>query len=35
LNPHRTDEDVDAIVHTARRRFHATEAAYPGLSVSL
>jgi ribonuclease BN (tRNA processing enzyme) len=35
LDPRRTDEDVDAIVHTARRRFHATEAAYPGLSVSL
>ncbi len=35
LNPRRTDEDVDVIVHTARRRFHATEAAYPGLSVSL
>ena len=35
LDPHRTDEAVDALVHSARRRFHATEAAYPGLSVSL
>ena len=35
LDPRRTDEEVDILVHTARRRFHATEAAYPGLSVSL
>jgi ribonuclease BN (tRNA processing enzyme) len=35
MDPRRTDDEVDAIVHTARRQFHATEAAYPGLSVSL
>lgn len=35
LDPRRTDEEVDVLVHTARRRFHSTEAAYPGLSVSL
>lgn len=35
MDPQRTDDEVDAIVHTARRQFHATEAAYPGLSVSL
>jgi len=35
LDPRRTDDEVDTLVHTARRRFHATEAAYPGLSVSL
>lgn len=35
LDPHRTDEEVDILVHTARRRFHSTEAAYPGMSVSL
>ncbi|MEA3510866.1 MAG: MBL fold metallo-hydrolase [Actinomycetota bacterium] len=35
LDPRRTDEEIDVIVHTARRRFHSTEAAYPGLSVSL
>jgi ribonuclease BN (tRNA processing enzyme) len=35
LDPGRTDEGVDVLVHTARRDFHSTEAAYPGLSVSL
>ncbi len=35
LDPRRTDEEVDVLVHTARRDFHSTEAAYPGLSVSL
>lgn len=35
LDPRRTDESVDVLVHAARRHFHATEAAYPGLSVSL
>lgn len=35
MDPRRTDEEVDAIVHAARRQFHATEAAYPGLSVTL
>lgn len=35
LDPRRTDVGVDALVHAARRRFPATEAAYPGLSVPL
>jgi ribonuclease BN (tRNA processing enzyme) len=35
LDPRRTDDSVDVLVHAARRHFHATEAAYPGLSVSL
>jgi ribonuclease BN (tRNA processing enzyme) len=35
LDPRRTDHEVEAIVHAARKRFYATEAAYPGLSVPL
>jgi len=35
LDPRRTDREVDAIVHAARKRFHATEAAHPGLTVTL
>ncbi|HZJ48005.1 MAG TPA: MBL fold metallo-hydrolase [Acidimicrobiia bacterium] len=38
LDPRRTDDAVDAVdavVHAARKKFHATEAAYPGLSVPL
>jgi phosphoribosyl 1,2-cyclic phosphodiesterase len=35
LDPGRTDVEVDVLVHTSRREFHSTEAAYPGLSVSL
>jgi phosphoribosyl 1,2-cyclic phosphodiesterase len=35
LDPQRTDNGVDVLVHAARRDFHSTEAAYPGLSVSL
>jgi len=35
LDPRRTDLAVDALVHAARKRFHATEAAHPGLSIPL
>lgn len=35
MDPGRTDTAVGALVHNARKRFHATEAAYPGLSISL